>query len=194
MVRTISFTIYTNCKYLINGPSASSTTAIPNSLDPRSSGDGISKQPFSFNVLKSASIFDVGLTSALAGAASGAVVSVGSCPFELVKVRRQLEFQIARERGIVPVRSPSNTAGGGEGVVHSSVHPNPMMSEEVRKGMADEEAKSLKRGGVKEVAEYKPPGTWEAVKQIKRERGVWGLWTGFKLHAGEFVLLQRPSI
>lgn len=71
--------------------------------------------------------------------------------------------------------------------MQSSVYSEPGMSEEVRKGLAEEEAKRKRGGGVvgKEVVEYKPPGTWDAVKQIKRERGVWGLWTGFKLHAGE---------
>lgn len=32
---------------------------------------------------------------------------------------------------------------------------------------------------------YKPPGTWQAVQDITKERGMRGLWTGFRLHAGE---------
>ncbi len=35
------------------------------------------------------------------------------------------------------------------------------------------------------MAGWKPPSTMEAVKDIYRQRGVWGLWTGFRLHAGE---------
>jgi hypothetical protein len=154
------------------------------------------KQPFSLNILNSPSIVDVFITSALAGAASGAVVSVGSCPFELVKVRRQLEYQIARERGLVP-KPPSASSGSTSLIGNGGGGPQPdaVMSEEVRKGLAEDEARRAKDRAIgKELkAEpYKPPGTWEAVKQIHRERGFRGLWTGFKLHAGKLAGLSSP--
>jgi len=76
-------------------------------------------------------VLDVALAAGLGGAASGAVISCGSCPFELIKVRRQLEYSIAAAKNIKIV---------------------------------------------------KPPGTIEAVRDIVKEKGFFGLYQGFKLH------------
>ncbi|PFH54273.1 hypothetical protein AMATHDRAFT_72776 [Amanita thiersii Skay4041] len=76
-------------------------------------------------------LFDVALTGGISGAMSGALISFGSAPFELVKVRRQLEYTIAASKGITLI---------------------------------------------------KPPGTFEAVKDIFRTNGVAGLYTAFRLH------------
>lgn len=83
------------------------------------------------NILCRDSIIDVSLTGGISGAMSGALISFGSAPFELVKVRRQLEYTIAASKGIKMV---------------------------------------------------KPPGTLEAVKEIYRNNGFGGLYTGFRLH------------
>jgi len=76
-------------------------------------------------------IIDIALVGGISGAMSGALISFGSAPFELVKVRRQLEYSIAESRGIKLV---------------------------------------------------KPPGTFEAVREIFRASGMAGLYTGFRLH------------
>ncbi|ODO05736.1 hypothetical protein I350_04797 [Cryptococcus amylolentus CBS 6273] len=76
IVRTISFTIYSSTKRILNA-------------DP---WIGLRLGMFSGDNAK-----DIAITSMLAGGASGAVVCVGSAPFELVKVRRQLEYQIYRD-------------------------------------------------------------------------------------------------
>ncbi|KAG8861979.1 hypothetical protein FRB96_002422 [Tulasnella sp. 330] len=52
-------------------------------------------------------VLDVSLGAGLGGAASGAVISVGSAPFELVKVRRQLEYSIAAAKNIKLEKPPS---------------------------------------------------------------------------------------
>lgn len=52
------------------------------------------------NILASGSLRDIGAASFLAGCTSGALITAGSCPFELVKVRRQLEVMIAQEMGV----------------------------------------------------------------------------------------------
>jgi len=46
----------------------------------------------------------------IGGAMAGSLISFGSAPFELVKVRRQLEYTIAEKKGIKLVKPPS-TAG-----------------------------------------------------------------------------------
>jgi len=74
---------------------------------------------------------DVALSGAIAGAASGSSICFGSTPFELVKVRRQLEYAIAQARGV--------TLG-------------------------------------------KAPSTMSAVQQIVKEKGILGLYQGFRMH------------
>ncbi|KAL1669292.1 mitochondrial carrier domain-containing protein [Schizophyllum commune] len=51
-------------------------------------------------VLARDSIVDAALAGGAGGAMSGALISFGSAPFELVKVRRQLEFSIAESKGV----------------------------------------------------------------------------------------------
>lgn len=160
VVRTISFTIYTSTKDFISGKErihyqGQVPAGLSDSHSPISSDASTSRHAY----IPYTSIGNVALVSSIAGAASGAIVTIGSCPFELVKVRRQLEFQIARDR-IESLEALVAAAG-------TSV-----------KGK--EKAKqSLLEG-------YKPPGTWEAIKDITRERGARGLWTGLRLHASEF--------
>ncbi|KAF7338209.1 putative mitochondrial carrier C29A3.11c [Mycena venus] len=58
------------------------------------------------NYLNRNSIFDAALVGGVGGAMSGSLISFGSAPFELVKVRRQLEYTIAASKGIHIVRPP----------------------------------------------------------------------------------------
>ncbi|KXN86914.1 hypothetical protein AN958_09509, partial [Leucoagaricus sp. SymC.cos] len=51
-------------------------------------------------------ILDAALTGGISGAMSGSLISFGSAPFELVKVRRQLEYSIAAKKGVSLVRPP----------------------------------------------------------------------------------------
>lgn len=52
-------------------------------------------------------ILDVAAAGGLGGALSGSLISVGSTPFELVKVRRQLEYSIAESKGERLVKPPN---------------------------------------------------------------------------------------
>ncbi|KII88338.1 hypothetical protein PLICRDRAFT_110552 [Plicaturopsis crispa FD-325 SS-3] len=83
------------------------------------------------NYLNRNRLFDVAAAGGIGGALSGALISFGSAPFELVKVRRQLEYTIAASKGL-----------------------------------------HLRR----------PPGTLDAVRDIFRTNGIFGLYTGFRLH------------
>ncbi|KAG8217858.1 mitochondrial carrier [Butyriboletus roseoflavus] len=51
-------------------------------------------------------ISDAALAGGISGALSGSLISFGSAPFELVKVRRQLEYSIASSKGIHLARPP----------------------------------------------------------------------------------------
>jgi len=52
------------------------------------------------------SIIDASITGGISGAMSGALITVGSTPFELVKVRRQLEYAIASSKGVHLEKAP----------------------------------------------------------------------------------------
>jgi len=58
------------------------------------------------NILCRDNIIDTSLTGGISGAMSGALISFASAPFELVKVRRQLEYAIAATKGISLVKPP----------------------------------------------------------------------------------------
>lgn len=79
VVRAASFSIYTDIKALLHS-------------------DHIFEKP---------RVLDVALAAGIGGAASGAVISCGSTPFELVKVRRQLEYSIAAAKNVKIVKPPN---------------------------------------------------------------------------------------
>ncbi|CDZ97046.1 mitochondrial carrier [Phaffia rhodozyma] len=53
------------------------------------------------NILATSSLRDIWVTSFISGCTSGASISICSTPFELIKVRRQLEVMISQEMGII---------------------------------------------------------------------------------------------
>ncbi|KDQ17972.1 hypothetical protein BOTBODRAFT_29288 [Botryobasidium botryosum FD-172 SS1] len=61
----------------------------------------------------------VAISGALGGITSGSLLTCGSTPFELVKVRRQLEYQIAAKKGIAIVKPP-NTVQAVKEIVRNS--------------------------------------------------------------------------
>ncbi|KAF8744418.1 mitochondrial carrier family, partial [Rhizoctonia solani] len=79
-VRAASFTIYTNSKNYLHDV------------------QGLSRSKWSH----------VALSGATAGAVSGSLISFCGAPFELVKIRRQLEYSIAAEKGIAVDKPPGN--------------------------------------------------------------------------------------
>ena len=83
IVRTISFTIYTSTKRILNSsPTAQATTSRKGKeKEVEAPWVDLKLGLFTGNTAK-----DVAMTSLMAGGASGAVVCVGSAPFELVKV------------------------------------------------------------------------------------------------------------
>ncbi|KAI0345324.1 hypothetical protein BDW22DRAFT_1326075 [Trametopsis cervina] len=61
------------------------------------------------NLFTRNNIIDAAATGGLGGALSGSLISVGSTPFELVKVRRQLEYSIAESKGVRIVKPPGTS-------------------------------------------------------------------------------------
>nr|GAT53256.1 predicted protein [Mycena chlorophos] len=61
-------------------------------------------------ILNSERALDAALCGGLGGSLSGSLISFGSAPFELVKVRRQLEYSIAASKGLHIVKPPGTAA------------------------------------------------------------------------------------
>ncbi|KAJ7063389.1 mitochondrial carrier [Mycena amicta] len=62
------------------------------------------------NYLSRDKVLDAALVGGIGGAMSGSLISFGSAPFELVKVRRQLEYSIAASKGIHILKPPGTAA------------------------------------------------------------------------------------
>jgi solute carrier family 25 carnitine/acylcarnitine transporter 20/29 len=143
---------------------------------------------------------DVAVTSLIAGGASGAVVCLGSAPFELVKVssppnhilsvqvRRQLEYQIYRD---------SHPEFYQAAPPNSSVHPPPNHSlpqhpagtsasitptHPYTPPLAPLSSASTSAAAAPRPPPFQPPTTVQAVRLIVQKAGPIGLYTGFRLH------------
>ncbi|KAI7584820.1 hypothetical protein KC316_g6483 [Hortaea werneckii] len=132
VVRTISFSIYQHVKYTMDktmyGMTGQSPLAIANA-------------PGSYPNIHTLTCFGV------AGAASGAVITALSCPFELTKLNEQLAGKVARE---AQSKSSSSSKGAGQ-------NPSP-------------------------IFDVKSGGSWNTARRLVRDRGVLGLYAGYRLH------------
>ncbi|WWC93276.1 hypothetical protein V866_000109 [Kwoniella sp. B9012] len=149
IVRTISFTIYTSTKRILNSVPSTSTSS--------TTKEG--QQPWvdlKLGLFTKDSAADIAITSWLAGAASGSVVCVGSAPFELVKVRRQLEYQIYRDSHPEIFRPNPPPSAGASLPTNPTPAPKPPA--------------------------FVPPTTIQAVKLIINSSGYRGLYIGWRLH------------
>ncbi|KAG2225090.1 hypothetical protein INT45_011772, partial [Circinella minor] len=90
--------------------------------------------------------------STFGGAVSGAFIATFSCPFELVKIHKQLEFLMLQASSI----------STGATVVR--------------------ENKRKRKLGLKKTDIPKTTSSWHSAKEIVRLKGVLGLWSGFRLH------------
>ena len=175
--------IYTSAKRVLN-----STNDDEEDEPTQTPGAGSSKIPlvdWKLGVLNQDTARDVGLTSLFAGGVSGAVVCIGSAPFELVKVRfglliyimdpgssnqvrRQLEYQIYRDSHpdlFIPAVSNSNHTP-------STSHPQlPSATIASSPGIINPR-----------VPPFSPPTTLQAVRAIITAAGFGGLYIGWQLH------------
>ncbi|KAL7422922.1 hypothetical protein Q5752_002219 [Cryptotrichosporon argae] len=203
IVRTISFTIYTSTKRILN-----SIPGVPSTPDQTLAGAGgrtadTSGRPapptpwidVRLGLFTHDSARDVALTSALAGGASGAIVCLGSAPFELVKVRRQLEYQIWRDKQALAGVGAGTQAAGGSPSAPAPAAASHAASPSFRRqydqpshahhaSSSSSAAASLApaRPQAKAPKPFVPPTTLQAVRAIVEQSGPLGLWTGFRLH------------
>ncbi|ORX38252.1 mitochondrial carrier domain-containing protein [Kockovaella imperatae] len=183
IVRTVSFTIYTSTKRILNsepdltgGTASLINPATPSSSSSRAQTPWVDVHLGVFNRDTAA---DVATTSMIAGGASGAVVCIGSAPFELVKVRRQLEYQIYRESH--PAAFPQAPAHVPPPNLSLSHHPSGT-SASPSTHLPDVAKPIAGPSTVPRPPPFVPPTTLQAVRMIIDTAGPGGLYTGWRLH------------
>jgi hypothetical protein len=103
------------------------------------------------------SLFNLGVIAFVAGGASGAAVAALSCPFELVKIQRQLQV-LVWERQVKELR-------------RTQMDPH-----------ASSEARMAAQHAQQRLVDPRNQPTWASVQEIIRLRGPRGLFYGLQSH------------
>lgn len=115
--------------------------------------------------------------STLAGSVSGAFIATLSCPFELVKVQKQLEFLLLQTSSI----------SGGVTVMpfQSEIKPTIVNKTTVGAGLP------VKPTAIPPIiikkpsqASYTSTSSWHSAREILKKKGITGIYSGFSLHLG----------
>lgn len=127
--------------------------------------------------------------STLAGSASGAFIAVLSCPFELVKIQKQLEFLLLQTSSIsagatvMHVRdlkpTMNNTVGAGLPVTPIAIPP-------VAKAPTTYTTTTTATIPKTKRPLYTSTSSLHSAKEILKKKGVFGLYSGFSLHLRKF--------
>ncbi|KAG2212539.1 hypothetical protein INT46_010020, partial [Mucor plumbeus] len=113
--------------------------------------------------------------STLAGSVSGAFIAMLSCPFELVKVQKQLEFLLLQTSSI----------SGGVTVIpfQNEIKPTIINKRTVGAGLP------VKPTAIPPIIIKKPLQTsytstssWHSAREILKKKGITGIYSGFSLH------------
>ncbi|CAO3684043.1 unnamed protein product [Rhizopus stolonifer] len=124
------------------------------------------------------SIMSTMVVSTVAGSVSGAFIAALSCPFELVKIQKQLEYLLQASSistGDLTMVRPTNelkptvnrTVGAGLPVTPTSIPPLPR----------DSTACATRKRTI-----YTSTSSWHSAREILKKRGIIGLYSGFNLH------------
>ncbi|OBZ91769.1 putative mitochondrial carrier C29A3.11c [Choanephora cucurbitarum] len=122
--------------------------------------------------------------STFAGGVSGALIALLSCPFELVKVQKQLEFLLLQTSSIsagvtvMHIRPPNelprptivNKTTVGAGLPVKPIVCPPVI------------IKSAPPLAHKDEKLFTSTSSWHSVREIIKKRGLFGLYSGFTLH------------
>lgn len=125
--------------------------------------------------------------STLAGSASGAFIAVLSCPFELVKIQKQLEFLLLQTSSIsagatvMHVRdlkpTMNNTVGAGLPVTPIAIPPVAKTPTATITSTTHKPKRPL----------YTSTSSLHSAREILKKKGLTGLYSGFSLHLRKSV-------
>ncbi|KAL7319385.1 hypothetical protein PS15m_002524 [Mucor circinelloides] len=114
--------------------------------------------------------------STLAGSVSGAFIATLSCPFELVKVQKQLEFLLLQTSSI----------SGGVTVMpfQDEIKPTIINKTTVGAGLPVKPVATppiiIKRPI--QPSSYTSTSSWHSAREILKKKGITGIYSGFSLH------------
>jgi hypothetical protein len=124
--------------------------------------------------------------STLAGAASGAFIALLSCPFELVKIQKQLEFllqtsSISAGSTVMHTTTTRDLKSTMNRTVGAGLPVTPIAIPPVAKTTT---APSPCQTVVtpKKRALYTSTSSWHSAREILKKKGPLGLYSGFSLH------------
>lgn len=124
--------------------------------------------------------------SSWAGSISGAFIATLSCPFELVKVQKQLEFLLLQTSSIstgatVYMRDlkPTLDKTVGAGLPVAPVATPPVVNKPTSSIHTCTTTTTKKRNL------YTSTSSWHSAKDIIKKKGITGLYSGFSLHLGK---------
>ncbi|KAL1933385.1 hypothetical protein VTP01DRAFT_7475 [Rhizomucor pusillus] len=135
--------------------------------------------------------------STTAGAVSGAFIAAFSCPFELVKIHKQLEVLLLQASSItagvtvvraMPERDRVNRTVGAGLPLSATVRVSNNSCNSCNNNNNNNSGNSKNNGLCKKMnGRYastcvQPTSSWHSAKEIIRAKGILGLWSGFGLH------------
>ncbi|KAG0174550.1 hypothetical protein DFQ30_003968 [Apophysomyces sp. BC1015] len=120
--------------------------------------------------------------STTGGFTSGSFIAVLSCPFELIKIQRQLEFLLQASSistGATVVRSiAENELKRSRSTINRTVGAGIPISPTAKPPSNNSSSSYSSSSSVRTVS----TSSWCSAKEIVRKRGITGLWSGFRLH------------
>jgi solute carrier family 25 carnitine/acylcarnitine transporter 20/29 len=146
--------------------------------------------------------------STFAGAASGAFIATLSCPFELVKVQKQLEYLLLQTSSISTgatvmhnmrdLKPTTNkTVGAGlpvtpiaipPGVKPPIQQPNNSVSTTITSApKTHHHSHSHPHNNAKKKNNFTSTSSWYSAREILKKKGLLGLYSGFSLHLSKFL-------
>lgn len=124
--------------------------------------------------------------STFAGSVSGAFIATLSCPFELVKVQKQLEFLLLQTSSI----------STGATVIHIQpqnevVKPTIINKTTVGAGLPVNPTASppilIRKLNQPKKQPYTSTSSWYSAREILKKKGITGLYSGFSLHLSKVL-------
>jgi hypothetical protein len=124
--------------------------------------------------------------STFAGSASGAFIATLSCPFELVKVQKQLEYLLLQTSSI----------STGATVIHIQpqdevIKPTIINKTTVGAGLPINPTASppilIKKPNQQKKQPYTSTSSWYSAREILKKKGLTGLYSGFSLHLSKLI-------
>lgn len=133
------------------------------------------------NIFDQNTMFSTMAISTFAGSVSGAFIATLSCPFELIKVQKQLEFLLQTSSistgATVYMRDlkPTMNRTVGAGLPVAPIATPPVARDKPALTVVTPKKRNM----------YTSTSSWHSAKDIFRKKGLTGLYSGFSLHLGK---------